>query len=293
MGFRKIEFSKADRPERVSPGSAPILQWLDIDSLVIDENYQRDLKRANWSAIRRIAKQFHWSRFSPVFVAPIEGGLYAIIDGQHRTHAAAICGFSQVPCQIVQMSTEEQAAAFAAVNGVVTKVTSVQLLKAGLAAGEEWAVVACRIAEEADCRLMTYNKSGDSKKPGEIFGVNGFLKVVAARPHAAIVSSLKMMMSAEGYNDNQDIWDAHHLMHLLMALSERPLALANPGFRRAFEDFDYWELDERDRLARRSAARVGGKFPPRSESMRMEIVSWIDRTFPARIALPAPDGMVA
>jgi hypothetical protein len=259
MAFRKIDFSKADRPDRVSPGAA---------------------------AIRRIAKRFQWSMFSPVFVAPVEGGFYAIIDGQHRTHAAAICGFSQVPCQIVQMTTEQQAAAFAAVNGVVTKVTPVQLLKAALAAGEEWATTAAAIAEEGGARLMTTNKVPASRKAGEIYGVKGFLKVISSRPREAVVASLRMMMASDGYNDNQDIWDGFHLVPLLMAMAERPVALANPGFRRALEDFDYWETAERDHQARRAATRAGNPYPPRPESMRAEIVSWIDKTFPARMALP-------
>src|SRR5690606_16959607 len=74
-------------------------------------------------------------RFAPVLCAPIEGGLYSIIDGQHRVHAAAMCGVEAVPCQIVQIDKQEQAASFAAVNGNVTKITAFNLLKAALAAG--------------------------------------------------------------------------------------------------------------------------------------------------------------
>ena len=130
--MRHIETIDNDRPHAVNPGAPPMLDWIEIDKLVVDEDYQRELKKANWAAIRRIASCFRWSRFSPVFVAPVEGGKFAIIDGQHRTHAAAICGFKTVPCQIVQMSKDEQAASFAAVNGMVTKITSLQLFKAAL-----------------------------------------------------------------------------------------------------------------------------------------------------------------
>ena len=112
--MRHIDIGSQTRPERVDPGAAPILQWIDIADLVVDDTYQRDLGRGNWKAIRRIAVAFKWSRFSPVFVSPVEGGRYAVIDGQHRAHAAAICGFPQVPCQIVPMTLEEQAASFAA-----------------------------------------------------------------------------------------------------------------------------------------------------------------------------------
>ena len=147
--MRSIDVSKLKRPANVNPGPAPMLQWIRIEQLVVDDSYQRDLKAGNWKTIQRIAEAFRWSRFSPVFVAPVEGGRFAIIDGQHRTHAAAICGFAEVPCQVVQMSLEEQAASFAAVNGLVTKVTLQQIFKAALTAGETWAIECDRICRDA------------------------------------------------------------------------------------------------------------------------------------------------
>ncbi|WP_288430231.1 ParB N-terminal domain-containing protein [uncultured Agrobacterium sp.] len=287
MALRKIEFSKIDRPESVSAGSAPILQWLDIASLVVDESYQRDLKPQNWKAIRKIAANFKWSMFSPVFVSPVEGGKYAIIDGQHRSHAAAICGFEQVPCQIVPMAQHEQAAAFAAVNGVVTAVTYHQLLKAALAAGEQWAVNAKEIANAGGCRLMTHNGSSLTKKPGEIFGVKGFLAVVNARPRGPLIAALKMLMATEGYNDNREIWENGVLMPLLMALTERPAALANPAFSGALAGFDIWQMIDDDHVQRRARQRIGEKYPPKSETWRAGVLEWLDKAFPARMALPA------
>lgn len=289
MTMRKIEFSKIDKPEVVNAGGAPILQWLDIGDLVIDESYQRDLKRQNWVAIRKIVAKFKWSMFSPVFVAPVEGGAYAIIDGQHRTHAAAICGFKQVPCQIVHMTQAEQAAAFAAVNGVVTAVTYHQLLKAALAAGEEWAVNAKDIAKSAGCRLMTSNGSSLTKKPGEIFGVKGFLSVIEARPRGPLIAALKILMATEGYNDNREIWENAVLVPLLMALTERPAALANPDFSKALSQFDIWDMIDRDHQERRAKQRIGERYPPKSETWRAGVLQWLDKTFPARMALPAPE----
>jgi hypothetical protein len=66
-----------------------MLQWLALDRLVIDDAYQRPLLPGTWKSIEKIAANFQWSRFSPVLVAPIAGGLFAVIDGQHRVHAAA------------------------------------------------------------------------------------------------------------------------------------------------------------------------------------------------------------
>lgn len=289
IAYRKIAFSKIDRPDLLDPGPAAILQWLDIDLLVVDDSYQRELKAQNWKAIRKIASGFRWSMFSPVFVAPVEGGLYAIIDGQHRTHAAAICGFSQVPCQIVHMNHAEQAAAFAAVNGTVTQVTAHQVLKAALAAKEPWAVNAAEIASAGGGRLMPYNRSSIAKNPGEIYGIKGFLDVIEQRPRAAIIDALKTLMAADGYRDNRDIWENWCLTPMLLALTERPAAMQKPDFCRALEDFDFWQLVEDDAKERAEARRLNRNHPPKSETLRGGIIDWIDKTFPVRVALPAPD----
>jgi hypothetical protein len=122
------------------PGPAPMLTWLPVEKLIIDEAYQRPLGKSNWVAIEKIAANFQWSRFAPVLVAPIAGGLYAIIDGQHRTHAAAMCGITEVPAMAVQVGVEEQSRAFAWVNSQSIRVTQFHILKAALVAKEDWAV---------------------------------------------------------------------------------------------------------------------------------------------------------
>lgn len=286
ISYRKIAFSKIDSPADLTPGPVAILQWIEIDLLVIDDSYQRELKQQNWKNIRKIAAGFKWSMFSPVFVSPVEGGLYAIIDGQHRTHAAAICGFKQVPCQIVHMSRSEQAAAFAAVNGTVTQVTAHQVLKAALAAKEKWAVDAAAIAADGGARLMPYNRSSLFKKAGEIYGIKGFLAVIEQRPREAVVAALKVLSEAAGYNDNREIWENSVLQPILMGLAERPVALKNPDFVRAFEDFDFWKMVEADARERITARRLGKNHPPKSETIRAGLLGWIDKTFPTRMALP-------
>ncbi|MBX5082142.1 ParB N-terminal domain-containing protein [Rhizobium lentis] len=282
--YRKIDISRIDRPEDVDPGPAPMLQWLKIDALVVDDSYQRALSGANWNAIRRIAANFRWSMFSPVFVAPIEGGAYAIIDGQHRTHAAAICGFSEVPCQIVQMNREEQAAAFAAVNGVVTKVTHWHLFKAALASGEEWATEAAAIAREAGCELMTNNASHWTKKPGHIYGVKAFRSLIAARPRESVIATLRFLMSCEGWRDDAAYWDAGLVMPVAAGLSKRASVFAHPGFRTAFEEFDIWELVDRDKKDRRGRIARGHSYQPKSETIPAAIIGWIDAKFPTTAA---------
>ena len=170
MSFREIVIPKGSSIELIDQ-PAPMLEWLKISNLVVDDIYQRQLSAVNWKAITKIAAQFRWSRFTPVLVAPVEGGRYAIIDGQHRTHAAAMCGVENVPCMVVHMPLKEQASAFAWVNGSVVKITGFHIYRAALAAGDEWAVNCKEAVEAAGCKLMTSAASTANKKAGEIYSI--------------------------------------------------------------------------------------------------------------------------
>lgn len=288
MSYRKIDVSKIGAPAEITPGSAPQLNWLEISSLVIDEAYQRDLKTDNWKAIRKIAANFRWSMFSPVFVAPIEGGAYAIIDGQHRAHAAAICGFKQVPCQIVQMSRNEQAAAFAAVNGTVTKVTAGQVLKAAVMAGEPWALRMVGIAEAGGCKVMFYNATPTNKKPTRIFALAGFRKLIEC--HGDTVSeALRILTKTDGWNEDASYWDGIFLLPVLSALCQRRAALSAQGFSYRLAEWPIWDALDEARIAQRERAREGLSPLTARELMEISLIGWIDENFPARMAIAPPE----
>lgn len=116
------------------PGPAPFLEWIETDKLVVDASYQREIGRRGTINVNQIAENFDWSKFAPVIVAPVEGGQFAIVDGQHRTTAAMLRGQKTVRCQVAQADRARQAAAYAAVNGNITKTTAQQLYHARLAA---------------------------------------------------------------------------------------------------------------------------------------------------------------
>ena len=78
-----------------SPGPAPFLEWIEINKLVVDVTYQREIGRRGATNVNQIAENFDWSKFAPVIVAPVEGGQFAIVDGQHRTTAAMLRGLSR------------------------------------------------------------------------------------------------------------------------------------------------------------------------------------------------------
>ena len=136
-------------PSHVDAGVAPMLQWLKISALTIDPSYQRPIIGVGRRNVERIASMFSWCCFTPVVVSPVEGGRFAIIDGQHRTTAALLVGYDEVPCQIVIAAREQQAAAFKAINCVTTPIARVAVHAAALVAGETWAVQVADVCARA------------------------------------------------------------------------------------------------------------------------------------------------
>ncbi|MFA9231833.1 MAG: ParB N-terminal domain-containing protein [Microgenomates group bacterium] len=189
MTYRMIDIA-SETAVAPDPGPAPMLQWVNIDQLVIDDRYQRPLGPKNWINIRKIAAGFRWSMFSPLLVAPIEGGRYAVIDGQHRAHAAAICGLAQVPCQVVMVPPEEQARAFGGVNGSVTAVHVSILFRAACAAGDADHVAVVRAVEAAGCQMAKHNVTSSKRQAGTLYCYGLLLKLIRAGQADAVTSGL-------------------------------------------------------------------------------------------------------
>ncbi|WP_211299478.1 DUF6551 family protein [Pukyongiella litopenaei] len=180
MSLRKVDVSGLEPVSGGVKGAFPLLDFVDIDALVIDGSYQRGIERRGRKNIQKIASQFDWSKFSPLVVSRRPGGQFAIIDGQHRAHAAALRGVIEVPALIVELDAQQEAAAFSEINGTVTALTPNQIYKAALAGFESWAVECDAVVAKAGCRLMPYNKNAASKAPGEVFCVTLVRKYVEA-----------------------------------------------------------------------------------------------------------------
>ncbi|WP_279483435.1 DUF6551 family protein [Aureimonas sp. SK2] len=259
-------------------GAAPMLQWIDIAHLRADPRYQRDLRPDNVRAIQRIAESFDWSKFSAVHVAPIEGGLFAIIDGQHRTHAALACGLEKVPCLVTHMTLKQQASAFAAINGLATRVTPVQIFRAALAAEEAWALKLLEVCEKADCKAVTYNTSSVNKRPGDVFCITYLRTLIERRGTETTTLALTILRKTEGVGDKVEFYAYALFRPILEALASRPHALKNP--QAAIDLLELFNFDkfERDVSAQiLDARRKGEKAIGRVELMEAVIGTALDR----------------
>lgn len=221
MSVRTVDISDQSPVAAPQLGAAPTLAWVALDELVIDDAYQRPLLVTNWKAIRRIAAEFDWSMFTPVVVAPCGPGRYALIDGQHRAHAAALAGIGEVPAMIADVPPERQAASFAAINSRRVGVSLFHLFKAGLAAREAWAVASARAVDAAGCKLMTYNKSTPYKRPGEVFAVALVRDHVASGRDWAVTRGLQAIAGSDR-RDQVGLYSDRVLRPLFSALAEVP-----------------------------------------------------------------------
>lgn len=178
--LRKITSVTPDKGAKqpASLGPMPEQRWIEIALLRVDETYQRPIAGNGERNVRRIFKAFNWTMFAPVVVCPIEGGLYAIVDGQHRTTAALMCGITQVPCLVIQADGPAQARAFHAINGSTTAMSPGTLYKARLAAHDPEAVRISKIVEHANVRIHTTNPSWAYLKPRETVSPAFFFALV-------------------------------------------------------------------------------------------------------------------
>lgn len=196
-------------PENASDaGPAPMLQWLKIADLVVDPSYQREIRGTGRRNVHAIAAGFAWHKFAPVVVAPIEGGRYAIIDGQHRATAALLRGFDQVPAQIVIADRSAQAAAFSAINGQTTRVTPQQVHAAAVAAQDPEALAIEDACKRAGVKILRYPVGlNNGLKPGETLAVAEIKSAYSVYGAETLVVALRCIVDTGAGNPGMVVRD--------------------------------------------------------------------------------------
>lgn len=172
MTFRSIDVSNMVRPERTNAerGDRPDFAMVPITKLRVDERYQRALTRQSVTHIRAIAAAFCWRHFGALNVSPVDD-FYAVTDGQHRAHAAALLGIAEVPCLVYAADLMAQASAFVAINGKVSKVLKIHVHRAAVAANDPEALLIERVCERAGVRVRGSAVPVAHMKPGDTLAI--------------------------------------------------------------------------------------------------------------------------
>lgn len=266
MTFRPIDIEPF-RPCALRDQPAPTMEWVDLDRCVVDTRYQRDITRGGRAAIQRIAEGWDWTKFQPILCAATTDGMLAIVDGQHRAHAARVAGLSRLPALIVPMTPAQQAEAFRAVNADTVRLNRANVFKARLMAGDQLAVEAARAVQDAGCRLMTYTPSAAQRRPGDIFAHALILGMVDAGEAEAVTVGLRAIRESKTGSDDRDACNHHHLRvydQRVLTVWLKPLATSQrflriPDLADVFDSIDF--EDEYERAARWARANGGAVRP--------------------------------
>jgi hypothetical protein len=255
-----------------SLGQPPRLEWLSIADLVVDPEYQREITMVGRKNVRRIASGFDWAMFAPVVVAPVGGSKFAIVDGQHRTTAAKLCGLERVPCMIVNVDRGGQAMAFSVINRNVTRVQSVHLFHAAVAAGVPEALRVADICKRAGLTVLKNPTQLSDLKPGQISFASALGKTVARFGDAISILALRAIAASGSLLTAVIAWG------VIEVLNDHPeWTKDEAALRSALERID---LDEMLRLARSKAAQIKGTSA--TDQFESLLVGALERAFKAR-----------
>lgn len=195
-GLRRIDVSELTAVKPASEiGARPKLYWLPLTRLYIDDRYQRNVLERGLTNVYRIAREFDWNKFSPVIAAEV-GERYAVVDGQHRCYAAALRGLDEVPCFVITASLAEQAAAFAAINSRVTRISDLHVHAAAVTAGEPIAVELHDACEAAGVTICRYPVPENKMEPGRTLAIGTLRQCLKTHGADVLRSALGCIMAA-------------------------------------------------------------------------------------------------
>ncbi|MGF7174674.1 DUF6551 family protein [Azospirillum doebereinerae] len=192
LAFRDLEPSR-------DLGTMPVFAWLPKEALRIDPRYQRNLSDKSKTQIRRMVERWRWDKCQPLTVTEIDGVLFAVVDGQHRAAAALLHPkVEELPCWIITTTeVKEQAKVFVAVNAERTPMTTLQLFRGKLIAGDPDAVQVLNVCTRSGIEIA-YHISNTTKRlpPRHTQSVATIRKLIAKHGERPVVRGLSSLASA-------------------------------------------------------------------------------------------------
>jgi hypothetical protein len=190
-----------------------------------------------------------------------------VIDGQHRTHAAALRGIEKVPCQIVLADRKLQARAFAGMNGnQAIRLQPYQVHRAALLSGDAKAIAVDHVCSKAGICITT-NLPADQMERGDTVAVATIYRAVADHGAPLVIKALEMIASVG--DGNVGCVNALAIKAYCSLLARRTDILNHGSVLDMLDDFDLAA-----HLA--TAARTSGKQSEQREALAAEIETFLD-----------------
>lgn len=252
----------------VDPGPKSELRWIPLESLMVDHRYQRELGRSNWTHINKIAKNWRWGLCQPLAVCAIEGGLFSIVDGQHRFEAAKKHpAVDQLPCFVIHADNlADQARAFEALNSARIGVTRLQRFWAALAAGDAMAIRIKALCERSGVKIA---RKAQRDLPARTLSCTHTLEKLTPLGDVAITTALKLIVEAQG--DVRDVFRASIVAALASIVEEEGEEFDRASWLVALRPLDFFDTEAASRAAR---AKQGGAL---EEHVKQRLHRALDR----------------
>lgn len=174
-------------------GERPNLCWVSLDKIIVDHNYQRDVKP---HLVAKILRKFEWKKFGCVCLVEHADGSFSVYEGQHRVSAArAHPRIDSVPAAIVKVdSLKDEADAFLGMNVDRVSVTPVERYWAGLTAGDAVVTRVRDVLARAGCEVAPSN--GGSTGSHMTNSVAAVQRAIERFGDAAVVKACKTLKDA-------------------------------------------------------------------------------------------------
>lgn len=174
----------------------PEFAWVDPETLYIEDKYQRNIADASLTLIRKIYKNFQWSRLKPPICSWSKDKL-CVIDGQHTAIAAASHPkIKKIPVLIVTTSVlKERAAAFMGHNKDRVVITQPQLYYSSVAAEDDVALLMKKAMDEAGVTMVHFRPL--IWVEGQTMAAGTMRKIVEKKGVAGLTRILKILMEAQ------------------------------------------------------------------------------------------------
>jgi hypothetical protein len=211
-------------------------RFIDIEprQLWVDDTYQRSLAEKSIRLIRDIVRNWDWRNYKPPVVTKTPTGGYHVIDGQHTAIAAASHPkIKLIPVMLVEAETvQERASAFIGQNTNRVAMTTIQLFRAAVAAGDEDAMTVQQVCDRARVEIVL--NPHVHPKPRRTMAVSA-LKSLARRRGAMVARQILEAVADSGISPIgiihlraaeilvRELDDALTLPELIAVLRARPI----------------------------------------------------------------------
>jgi hypothetical protein len=181
-----------------TPRKEPIFEYVDPGTLLVDEDYQRDISQRSLKLIHRIVANWDWSKFKAPVAVLTDAGM-ELIDGQCTSIAA--CShpdIGKIPVMLVEVSEQAQrAAAFIGHNKDRISVTATQLHTAAIIAGDAGAAAVQRVCSEAGVKILRTTVGVGRYKPAETVSISTISTLIKSRGEITAVRVMSCLARAQ------------------------------------------------------------------------------------------------